>query len=60
GTGDVLTGISAALLARNLGAYYAASAGAFISGIAGELAAKELGGRILATDCISQIPYAMM
>ncbi|MFW9976629.1 MAG: NAD(P)H-hydrate dehydratase [Candidatus Thorarchaeota archaeon] len=60
GTGDVLTGISAALLARNFGAYYAASAGAFVSGIAGELAAKELGGRILATDCISQIPYAMM
>lgn len=60
GTGDVLTGISAAFLARKHGAYHAASAAAFVSGIAGELAAKDLGGRILATDCIEKIPFAMM
>ncbi len=60
GTGDVLTGIAAALLARDYGAFYAAAAAAHISGIAGELAAKALGGRILATDCIEQIPFALM
>ncbi|MHA1246962.1 MAG: NAD(P)H-hydrate dehydratase [Candidatus Thorarchaeota archaeon] len=59
GTGDVLTGITAALLARGKGAFRAAAAAAFISGKAGEAASAELGGRILPTDCIDRIPHVM-
>ncbi|MFW9968374.1 MAG: NAD(P)H-hydrate dehydratase, partial [Candidatus Thorarchaeota archaeon] len=59
GTGDVLSGICAALLAREQDAFKAASAAAFVSGSAGELAFKELGDHIMATDCIDRIPAAM-
>ncbi|MFX1265670.1 MAG: NAD(P)H-hydrate dehydratase, partial [Promethearchaeota archaeon] len=59
GTGDVLTGIVVALLARGKGAFFAATAGAYVSGLAGELAFKELGNHITPTDCISKIPEAM-
>lgn len=59
GTGDVLTGITACLLAQGHGSFYAASAAAFISGVAGESAAEKL-GRIVATDCIDEIPYVML
>jgi NAD(P)H-hydrate epimerase len=60
GTGDVLSGIVAALLARRQGAFKAASAAAFVSGSAGELAFQELGDHIMATDCIDRIPAAMI
>ena len=59
GTGDVLTGITAALLARGEGAFHAAAAAAFISGLAGEHAVDDFGEHILATDCISKIPEVM-
>lgn len=59
GTGDVLSGIVAALLARGHGAFKAASAAAFVSGSAGELAFNDLGDHIMATDCIDRIPAAM-
>lgn len=59
GTGDVLTGITACLLAQGHGAFYTASAAAFISGLAGESAAERL-GRIVATDCIDEIPHVML
>jgi hydroxyethylthiazole kinase-like uncharacterized protein yjeF len=55
GTGDVLTGIVAALLARKKDAFLAACAGAFVSGIAGEMAFDEHGDHIVATDCIGKI-----
>ncbi|MHA2351865.1 MAG: NAD(P)H-hydrate dehydratase [Candidatus Thorarchaeota archaeon] len=55
GTGDVLTGIVAALLAIDEPAFRAASAGAFISGVAGEMAFDERGDHIVATDCIENI-----
>lgn len=58
GTGDVLTGIIASLLSRGGTAFQAATAGAFLSGLAGELAAHELGDHIVATDCIEMIPAA--
>ncbi|MCF2136854.1 MAG: NAD(P)H-hydrate dehydratase [Candidatus Thorarchaeota archaeon] len=59
GTGDVLTGITAAFLARGKGAFAAASAAAFVSGLAGEAAFEKLGDHIVATDCIEEIPLVM-
>ncbi len=56
GTGDVLTGIIASLMSRHPNAFEASCAGAFISGLAGELAASALGDHIVATDCIERIP----
>jgi hydroxyethylthiazole kinase-like uncharacterized protein yjeF len=56
GTGDVLTGIVASLLSHKSGAFKAASAAAFISGTAGEMAAADLGEHIVATDCLDKIP----
>lgn len=43
GTGDVLTGVIAALLARNLDPFEAACAGVFVHGLAGDIAARDLG-----------------
>ena len=57
GTGDVLTGIVASLLSRNTSAFRAAAASAFVSGLAGEMAAGDLGDHIVATDCIDRIPH---
>ncbi|NWF95497.1 MAG: NAD(P)H-hydrate dehydratase [Candidatus Thorarchaeota archaeon] len=59
GTGDVLTGISSAMMARRRDAFEAAAAAAFVSGLAGEAAYQELGNHITATDCIAKIPVAM-
>ncbi|MBD3407126.1 MAG: NAD(P)H-hydrate dehydratase [Candidatus Lokiarchaeota archaeon] len=58
GTGDVLTGICAALLARR-SAFLSACAAAFISGKSGELAHSKLGNHLMATDCIEYIPDVM-
>ena len=60
GTGDVLTGIIASFLSRGGNAFQAASAGAFVSGLAGELVASEKGDHLVATDCIERIPDAFM
>ena len=56
GTGDVVSGICGALLARGISPYRAACAAAFIAGSAGDLAAKEKGPGLLATDVIDKIP----
>jgi NAD(P)H-hydrate epimerase len=50
GTGDVLTGTIAALLAQGLGTADAAVLGAFIHGMAGDLAGAELGDGTTASD----------
>ncbi|NIR15934.1 MAG: bifunctional ADP-dependent NAD(P)H-hydrate dehydratase/NAD(P)H-hydrate epimerase, partial [Desulfobacterales bacterium] len=52
GTGDVLTGIVAALLSTDLPAFRAACAAAFVSGMSGEMAFDVRGDHIVATDCI--------
>ena len=59
GTGDVMTGIVSALLARDKDAFKVASASAFISGRVGEAVAQKLGEHIVATDCIEEIPNVM-
>jgi NAD(P)H-hydrate epimerase len=57
GTGDVLSGIIAALLAQKMDRFHAACAGVWIHGRAGELAGRALGRRcVLARDVIDAIP----
>ncbi len=55
GTGDVLAGICGAILTRGIEPYKAACLGAYISGAAGDLAAKKFGESMLATDVIEEI-----
>jgi ADP-dependent NAD(P)H-hydrate dehydratase / NAD(P)H-hydrate epimerase len=59
GTGDVLTGVVATLLAQGLSAFDAARAAAYLHALAGEIAANELGAAgILAGDVRDRIPIA--
>ncbi|RMF31099.1 MAG: NAD(P)H-hydrate dehydratase [Candidatus Nitrosothermus koennekii] len=59
GSGDVLAGITAALLAKGLDEFDAALLAAFINGSAGNLAYKRLGLHIMPTDIIDSIAYVM-
>jgi len=59
GTGDVLTGVTTGLAAKGLGRFDAACCAAYINGLAGAEAAKELGLHILASDVVGCIPKAM-
>ncbi len=56
GTGDVLAGVVAALMARIGDPFKAACLGAFITGFAGDLAVEELGFHITPIDVIMRIP----
>jgi hydroxyethylthiazole kinase-like uncharacterized protein yjeF len=59
GTGDVLTGIISALLCQKLSPYDAARLGAHVHGLAGDLAAAELGEvGMIARDLIEYLPTA--
>ncbi len=55
GTGDTLTGILGALLARGATPFEAACGAAHINGKAGELAAKEFGESLFAMDIVNNI-----
>ncbi len=59
GTGDVLSGIVAGLMAQGVDAYRAAVAGAFINGAAGDLAEQKYGYRLTPTDLLEHIPEIM-
>jgi hydroxyethylthiazole kinase-like uncharacterized protein yjeF len=59
GTGDVLSGIVAGLLAQGVGGFRAAAAGAFINGAAGDLAEEEFGYHLTPTDLLERIPKVM-
>ncbi len=59
GTGDVLTGVTSGLAAKGMGRLEAACCAAYISGLAGAEAAKELGLHIVASDVVACIPKAM-
>jgi ADP-dependent NAD(P)H-hydrate dehydratase len=61
GTGDVLTGVIAALLAQNLTPFEAAQIGVFIHGLAGDIA-RDQNGEIgmIAGDLIDALPDAFV
>ncbi|MFN2544214.1 MAG: NAD(P)H-hydrate dehydratase [Actinomycetota bacterium] len=59
GTGDVLTGVVASLLARGLMPPDAAMAGAFVHGLAGDLAGLDLGEGATALDVLLRVPEAV-
>jgi NAD(P)H-hydrate epimerase len=59
GSGDVLTGVIAALVAQGLGTFQAAVLGVYLHGLAGDLAAESLGQVCLtAADLIDCLPEA--
>ncbi len=60
GTGDVLTGAIAGLLARGLTPVDAASAAAFVHGRAGALAAARAGDGTTAGDVLGHLPDALL
>ncbi len=59
GTGDLLTGITAGLLAKGVRPFEAACAAAFVNGSAGQEAARNLGLHITASDVVNQIANVM-
>ena len=61
GSGDVLAGVIASLLAQDVPAFEAAAAGVWLHGMAGDLAAQRLTRRaMLPTDLIEELPNVFM
>ena len=59
GSGDVLTGIITGLLARGYKQEDACVVGIYLHGLAGDIAARELGEEsVIASDLIQYLPYA--
>ena len=59
GSGDVLTGIIAALIGQGLSSFDAAAKGVHVHGRAGDAAAKRVGElSLVATDLIDALPAA--
>ena len=60
GSGDVLTGLIAALLGQGLSAFDAAALGAWTQGAAGDFAAEDLGEvAVSAQDVLARLPRAL-
>ena len=61
GTGDVLTGLIAALMSQQMEPFDAARLGVHLHGLAGDLAAEELGqASLIASDLIQYLPEAFL
>jgi ADP-dependent NAD(P)H-hydrate dehydratase / NAD(P)H-hydrate epimerase len=60
GTGDVLSGVIGALLAKRMDPFHAACASVFVHAAAGRLTAQELGPEgVIASDVIEALPRAL-
>ena len=60
GSGDVLTGIIASLAGQGVDAFNCAVAGAYIHGLAGNMATSIKGERgVIASDIIDSIPLTL-
>jgi len=59
GTGDVLSGITAAFLARNRNSLESASAAAYVNGLAGKQVQRKLGLHMVASDLIDVLPTVL-
>jgi NAD(P)H-hydrate epimerase len=59
GTGDILSGIIAGMLARNRNALESAVISAYFNGLAGKSTQKKLGSHMTATDLIDALPSVM-
>jgi ADP-dependent NAD(P)H-hydrate dehydratase len=60
GSGDVLTGLIAALLGQQLEPFAAAQLGVYIHGLAGDRVAAEIGeAGMIASDLLAQLPRAL-
>ncbi|WP_297499860.1 NAD(P)H-hydrate dehydratase [Thermococcus sp.] len=59
GTGDVLAGLVGALLGLGNGPLRAASVGAFLNGLAGDMVKEELGENFTALDVVKKVPKAV-
>ena len=61
GTGDVLAGAITGLMAQGLAPYTAAVAAAYLHGLAGELAATDVGSpaSVMASDVLNALPRAL-
>lgn len=60
GTGDVLTGVIAALLGQGLTPFDAAQLGVYVHGVAGDLARDQIGEvSLIATDLLDFLPPAL-
>ena len=61
GSGDVLTGILTGLLARGYNRYEACVVGMYLHGLAGDIAARELGEEsLIARDLVRYLPKAFL
>lgn len=56
GTGDILSGIVGAFIAQGASSFEAATAAAFVNGVAGDFVKNEKGYHMLATDLLEWIP----
>ncbi|WP_456326020.1 NAD(P)H-hydrate dehydratase [Palaeococcus sp. (in: euryarchaeotes)] len=59
GTGDVLAGIIGALLALGNDPFRAASVGAFLNGLAGDMVKEEMGENFTALEVAKKVPLAV-
>jgi NAD(P)H-hydrate epimerase len=60
GTGDVLSGVIGAFLAKRMDPFEAACAGVFVHARAGQLTAREVGSEgVIASDVIAALPRAL-
>lgn len=60
GSGDVLTGLVTALVAQHLAPFEAACLGVYLHGLAGDLAAEEIGQTaLIASDLLDRLPKAI-